>query len=423
MPSIGYVQNSCLMTLNNLVSAQAKWNPIVPERRHSMPQSPTVPKPDASALQTLLLNLRNRDSEDEMVEIESSLSNTELIDELRSRVDGLALELAPSDAQLARALASLLSHFNRLLVIQSSTLPSKTSEAGPSTSNDQPFASADVFNVLKRQLSDLQVERQSKGDGVALGSPPILVVEISLLWSKIDDELEMVLSLCRERTETLPPRLSASDHQPPQYDPADYVYDDIPPEYEYDARSSVESSDSKHRQQSTISPTAANEKIRFDLEAVTMAIDRLYMVAPQLHNQRVELKTSKVKEMEKARLAGQGSSSKFTVSEGEQRERDVKELEGILDLIGKASDRKMTDQLVVLEGGMKARLEKARQRDLAKVRISNRDSMLSGELTESVQRDAFVEQLANHSDAGRLHAQDAVLQHPKSKDLDAPMTL
>jgi ubiquitin-protein ligase E3 D len=163
--------------------------------------------------------------------------------------------------------------------------------------------------------------------------------------------------------------------------------------------------------------------MRFDLEAVTMAIDRLYMVAPQLHNQRVELKTSKVKEMEKARLAGQSSSSKSTVSEGKQRERDVKELEGILDLIGKASDRKMTDQLVVLEGGMKARLEKARQRDLAKVRISNRDSMLSGELTESVQRDAFVEQLANHSDAGRLHAQDAVLQHPKSKDLDAPMTL
>src|SRR6202051_165389 len=113
MPSIGYVQNSCLMTLNNLVSAQAKWNPIVPARRHSMPQSATVPKPDASALQTLLLNLRNRDSEDdEMVEIESSLSNTELIDELRSRVDGLALELGPSDAQLARALASLLSHFN-----------------------------------------------------------------------------------------------------------------------------------------------------------------------------------------------------------------------------------------------------------------------------------------------------------------------
>jgi hypothetical protein len=34
-----------------------------------------------------------------------------------------------------------------------------------------------------------------------------------------------------------------------------------------------------------------------------------------------------------------------------------------------------------------------------------------------------VEQLANHSDAGRLHAQDAVLQPPKVKDLDAPMTL
>jgi hypothetical protein len=95
-----------------------------------------------------------------------------------------------------------------------------------------------------------------------------------------------------------------------------------------------------------------------------MAIDRLYMVTPQLHNQRVELKTSKVEEMEKARRAG--TRQKSAVSEGKQRERDVEELEGILDLI-EASDRKMTDQSVILDGGMKARLEKVRQRDIAKV--------------------------------------------------------
>jgi hypothetical protein len=329
-----------------------------------------MPKPDTSALQTLLSNLRNRDSGDEVIEIDPSLNNTELIDELRLRVNSLASSLSPSDAQLARALVSLLSHFNRLSVIQSNTMSSITSTVGPTTSNEQPYPSADVFDVLKRQLSDLQLERQSKGDRVAPGSPPILAVEISLLWSKIDEELELVLSLCRERTETLPPRLSVSDHQPPQYDLADYEYEDIPPEYEHGARSSVDSLDTKprHSLQSTISPAAANEKMRLDLEAVTMAIDRLYLVAPQLHNQRVELKTSKVEEMEKARRAGgQSASSQSKVSEGKQRERDVKELEDILDLIGKASDRKMTDQSVVLEGGMKARLEKVRERDLAKV--------------------------------------------------------
>jgi hypothetical protein len=74
------------MTLNNLLSGQANWIPIVPERRHSVPSTPqptTLPQPDTSALQTLLSNVRNRDSEDEMIEIDPSLNNTELIDELR----------------------------------------------------------------------------------------------------------------------------------------------------------------------------------------------------------------------------------------------------------------------------------------------------------------------------------------------------
>ena len=368
MPSIVYVQKSCLMTLNNLLAGQAKWNPIMPERRHSMPSSSqpaTIPLPETSALQTLLSNVRNRESEDEAVEIDPSLNNTELIDELRSRVDGLVSSLAPSDAQLARALVSLLSHFNQLSVIQSKTISFNDAETDPAALTEQLTPSADVFDLLKRQLSDLQVERKSKGDGVAPGSPPILAVEIALLWSTIDEELEMISSLCKEHTENLP-RLSA-EHQPPQYDLADYKYEDIPPEYEQGgARSSVESSDPKHRYSMQSTSSCANEKMRLDLEAVTMAIDRLYMVAPQLHNQRVELKTSKVEEMEKARRAG--SQAESVVSEGKQRERDVKELEGILDLIGKASDRKMTDQLVILDGGMKARLEKARQRDMAKVR-------------------------------------------------------
>jgi hypothetical protein len=329
-----------------------------------------VPESDTSALQTLLSNVRNRDAKDEVIVVDTTLNNTELIDELRSRVDDLASSLTPNDARLARALVSLLSYFNRLSVIQSNAISStQDTENGPSSLTEQPFPSADVFTVLKRQLSDLQLERKSKGSGVMPGSPPVLAVETALLWSNIDEELEMVLSLCKERTENIP-RLS-SEHQPPQYELADYEYDDIPPEYEQGARSSIESSDTKTRfsLQSTISST--NEKMRLDLEAVTMAIDRLYKVAPQLHNQRVELKTSKVEEMEKARRAGtRPSSSKLVVSEGIQRESDMQELESILDLIGKASDRKMIDQSVILDGGMKARLERARKRDIEKVRKS-----------------------------------------------------
>lgn len=353
------------MTLNDLISSPTKWSPIVPDRRHSMPstsQLTGVPNHDAvkptSALQTLLSNLRNMSAEGETTGTNISLTDTELIDELRSRIDGLTSSLSSSDAQLARVLVSLLSHFDRLSIIKSKILSSRASGPGRATwkSSEQPNSSADVFGMLKRQLCDLQVERQSKGDVVTPGTPPVLAVETSLIWTQIDEELETILSLCKERNESLPP----------QYNSSDYEYDDIPPEYDYGTRNSVDSSDTKARSllQPSINLTTANEKMRLDLEAVTLAIDRLYLVAPQLHNQRVELKTSKLQEMEKARLAGK--SPKSAVPKGKQRERDVEELETIFDLIGKASERKMADQMVVLDGGMKSRLEKARQRDMAK---------------------------------------------------------
>lgn len=101
-----------------------------------------------------------------------------------------------------------------------------------------------------------------------------------------------------------------------------------------------------------------DEKMRLDLDAVTTAIDRLYRVAPQLHNQRVELKSSKLRQLESARTA-----QAATVSTGKQRER---ELERIVDMIGRASERKLVDQTVIL-GDLDARIERARQRDFQKV--------------------------------------------------------
>ena len=41
----------------------------------------------------------------------------------------------------------------------------------------------------------------------------------------------------------------------------------------------------------------------------------------------------------------------------------------------------------------------------------------------SSQRDAFVEQLAKHSNAGRFHSQDAVLHPPRSKDPNTAITV
>lgn len=366
------------MTLNDLLSLPTNWSPILPDRRHSMPstsQLPTAPKQDAmqptSALQTLLSNLRNMNTEGKNSEIDRSSNDTNLISELRSRVDRVAASLDSSDARLARALVSLLAHFDKLSIIKSKMPPSRNYGSGTVawTSDDQIIPSADVFDMLKRQLSDLRVERQSKGGHVTPGTPPVIAVETSLIWTRIDEELETVLALCKERNESLPP----------QYNVADYDYDEFPPEYDYGTRASVDSLDTKARSswQPAINAATANEKRRLDLEAVTLAIDRLYMVAPQLHNQRVELKTSKLEEMEKARLAGK-QSHRPTLSKDKQRERDVEELENIFDLMGKASERKMTDQVVTLEGGIKSRMERARQRDLEKVSYLLVDKLIFG---------------------------------------------
>lgn len=85
-----------------------------------------------------------------------------------------------------------------------------------------------------------------------------------------------------------------------------------------------------------------------------------------------------------------------SVSEGKQKQKE-RDFDRMMDLIGKASEREMTDQIVLIEGGMNTRFERARQRDLAK-------------------KESFVNRLASHSKAGRLHAQDAVFDNSRMKD-------
>jgi hypothetical protein len=189
---------------------------------------------------------------------------------------------------------------------------------------------------------------------LAPGASPVLAVESALLWNRIDEELETVVAICKERADSL-------DNQPPQYDFVGYQYE-TPPEYEYGDRTSID--DAKSRNSASHSPVLStrqfDEKMRLDLEGVTMAIDRLYIVAPQLHNQRVELKSSKLAQMERASREGTSSRSR-------KQELDVRELENIFELLGKASERSLKDQSVVLEGGLTGRLEKAKQREIAKV--------------------------------------------------------
>ncbi|THV01863.1 hypothetical protein K435DRAFT_817938 [Dendrothele bispora CBS 962.96] len=337
-----------------------------------------------------------------MIEAPASATDAQLIHELSMRVNDISSSLDPSDTLLAKNLITLLSHLNRLATIVD---PSFSSSGQISQSHSWSTAELpehiDLFDTLKRQLSDFQLERQSSQHEVLTrGSTPVQAVETTLLWTRIDEELEKVVALCRERTTSA----SITDVLPPRYDPADYDLDTLP-DYEHDYKAPVD--DQKSRSQAAQSPVAAssmNEKRRLDLEAVTMAIDRLYLVAPQLHNQRVELKSSKLEQMEKARREGTKLSSKVAGKQ-KQTDEDVRDLENMFNLINKASERKLVGQSVILDGGMKSRLEKARMRDQAK-------------------REAFVEQLAEHSNAGRLHGQDAMMQRgSRTKDPEALLSL
>jgi ubiquitin-protein ligase E3 D len=104
-----------------------------------------------------------------------------------------------------------------------------------------------------------------------------------------------------------------------------------------------------------------------DLDAVTSAIDRLYLVTPQLHNQRVELKQRKVEELERAKHARPKSAE--GKGKGKGKNRDTQELDTLLGMIGRASARRLNDQAVVVSEEMRMRMELARQRDAVKVSI------------------------------------------------------
>lgn len=201
------------------------------------------------------------------------------------------------------------------------------------------------------------------------------MVENTLLWSQIDSVLEQVTTLCRQRQRTLEPLLlpSNSDTFPPEYDLTGPPTDDVLPAYDGPRPSFADEAKDVKRpslsQERLTSATIQNEKMRLDLEAVTIAIDRLYLVAPQLLDQRVELKASKMAELEKAKQAGN--------TKGKQKQGVLRELEHMVEMIGKASEREMTEQTYVMDRDAKGKRERARQRESQLVSGSHLNRTLS----------------------------------------------
>ena len=355
MPSITLVQASVLTTLSDILSpfipqqhpfilGQAQSVLTQPSSSRAVPSSSSSP---AAALRSLVVDLRHSESlSSEMIQVSPSDDDTALLQELSRYVDALIPLLHAQDAQLVQALVSLLTDLDRMSMLGVSL----SSKDVPVLDHDVPIPNSGNLDSLARQLTEFQLQHHDQPD-LERSLPPVIAVEKALLWVRIDENLETVLNLCHIREEDRP-KLSLSD--PPQYDLLSHD-GELPPDY--DLEPELFGSDTKtvasHSYRMSI-----DEKMRLDLDEVTTAIDRLYRVAPQLHNQRVELKRSKLEELEIAR-ATQASS-------GKQKER---ELDRIFDMIGRASERKLVQQTAIL-GDMDARIERLRQRDIQKVRFN-----------------------------------------------------
>ena len=298
-----------------------------------------------------------------MVEVAPAHNDAALLQELQGRVDRLfefSDESLSVDGQLAKTLVSLLNCLQRLLSIRArDPIPSPPLSTTPLTSAP---ANPNVYDTLRHSLAELQNDRNLH---IPPHSNPGSAVENALLWSQMDTTLEQVMTLCRRRQQTLKPLLlpSSLDVFPPEYDFTGSPTDDILPAYD-GPRSPLasETKDTKRpspSQERLTSVTIQSEKMRLDLETVTIAIDRLYLVAPQLLDQRVELKESKMVELEKARQAGN--------SKGKQKQGDLRELEHMVEMIGRASGRKITEQTYVMNGDTRARQERARRRESEQV--------------------------------------------------------
>ncbi len=358
MPSITRVQASVLTTLSDLLSPFCPQQyPVIlnhadsvltqPSSSQSVPSTPSYTP--TAALASLVASLRHSEFlNSEMIQVSSSDDDTDLLRELFGYVDALTPSLHTQDAQLVHALVSLLADLNRLSVLGVSA----SSKDMPAWSNDASIPNTGNLDSLARQLSEFQLQRHDQSDQEG-SLPPVVAVEKALLWVRVDENLETVLHLCRYREEDRP---HPSD--PPQYDLLNHD-GELPPSYDPDPE--LFGSDTKTIANRPSYRMSIDEKMRLDLDEVTTAIDRLYRVAPQLHNQRVELKRSKLEELEIARAAHAAPASL-----GKQKER---ELERIVDMIGRASERKLVQQTVVL-GDMDARIERLRLRDLQKVHFN-----------------------------------------------------
>ncbi|GAA5918203.1 hypothetical protein JCM1841_005299 [Sporobolomyces salmonicolor] len=499
MSGSGQASSSLVNDAETASSSTLFTNPIVdpaallaPFRRHSLatitpsiPRAPATPSLQSSdlLLTTLLDNLRSHmdrqlrpSGSPAMISIErsspllgglgstssSQCSGTQiLLDELQSRIEVIAPDLPPMDAELARSLGSLLSCTERLASMARSS-GSLSASAERTAEPDSP----DLYLTLEREAA---VCRSSRDQRAAANSVVSAVQEVEqaerdLLWGRVDDLSERVRLLSRQRAEALreeeagaltPDFNEKNDAEPwtprardvafdvvslsdlPTYshdhDPAHHPAH-LPPAYytdfsaldekersDWDVKPPLSPSVDQHASSSSSAgpmtrprkiSSVNTEKMQRDLDSVSQAIERLYLVSPQLANQRVEPDRPLLRERQLAKLGNaieRLSQGRFEdqraipsplvdapESQIERRQKDQAMLDRLIDQIDRAASRTLTDQRVELNG---------KRREILNADTSNPSYEPLSDPREAKRREFILE----HTGKGRLASQDAVL--------------
>lgn len=322
----------------------------------------------------------------------SSSPNRPLLDELHSQIEQSVPELSPADADLARSLGSLLICIDRLASISIAS------------------------NGLAKYNESANREQRTMG-----AAREVEQAEKDLLWGRVDDLSEKVRTLTRQRAEAaeeeeeeqdevLPPRSARGSMDTFQWSPRsrewdaaslsslpsyshehDFASPNLPPGYfgqdfeneketlDWDIKAPLSPSTSlqQHEASTSTSPEAPvrrlrkvssmqSEKMQRDLDSVSQAIERLYVVSPQLANQRVEPDRRLLRERQLAKLGNaierlsQGrlddqravslpliDSAPESEAERSMREREA--VDKLIERIDKAASRTLADQRVELK--------------------------------------------------------------------------
>ncbi|GAA5942903.1 hypothetical protein JCM3775_001223 [Rhodotorula graminis] len=347
----------------------------------------------------------------------SASADGALLEELQARIEVTAGEiLPPTEADLARTLASLLICIERLAVISRFDEPhGRTSRASRPASPVQP--SSNVYEALEREAAALiqsgKDQPSTSPEAVVGAVRQVEQAERDLLWGRVDDLSERVKLLSRRRAEGAEalehePRLPENEygelpsysrhgdaagqsHLPPAYygdgaeladDKKGDVVSDIKPAPPHSPSRLAPSAGTSTRTTARIRKvsSANSEKMQRDLDSVSEAIERLYVVSPQLANQRVEPDRRKVRErqlvklgnaierLSQGRLEDQRAVAIPAEEEaeedeqgvtGEERrraqtvEREQRAIDRMLDQIDRAASRTLADQRVELNGKRK----------------------------------------------------------------------